>query len=85
MYPLQVSVPGFYATESNMFAIRDFDQPLELTLGVAAAEENGGPAGLRNALAGGAQVPPVGAIRGRVFDPHGRPVRNFIGLPRAQL
>ena len=78
MYPLQVSVPGFYATESNMFAIRDFDQPLELTLGVAAAEENGGPAGLRNALAGGAQVPPVGAIRGRVFDPQGRPVRNFI-------
>ena len=78
MYPLQVSAPGFYATESDMFAIREVDQSKELTLGVASVEENGGPAVLRNALAGGVEAPPVGAIRGRVLDPHGQPVRNFI-------
>ena len=79
MYPLQTSARGYYATESEMFAIRDGERPRELTLGMAAVVEKGVPAGLRlrNRLVAGDDAPPKGAIRGHVVDPTGRPVRNF--------
>lgn len=77
MTPLQVTVAGYEERNDEMFPTASADQPTELTLRVVKVEKEGGQPPLMAALAGGAQDPEVGAIRGRVIDPQGRPVRNF--------
>ena len=81
MMPLQVTAPGYEERQDEMFATGSADQPTELPLRVVHVEKEVGQPELKGKLAGGAQAPEVGAIRGRVVDPQGRPVRNFaVGL-----
>ncbi len=77
MLPLQVTVPGYEERNDDLFATASVDQPTELTLRVVKVEVEVGQPPLMAALAGGAQDPEIGAIRGRVVDPQGQPVRNF--------
>lgn len=77
LLPFRVTAPGHDERNDEMFCIRDIDRPYEMTLRMITVKPGDhGLGGLRNALAAD-EPPPTGAIRGRVVDSQGNPVRNF--------